>query len=154
MTFHGVSVGALSALLCVFCMCSSSTSRPPDLGDCEAGCDPVTGSGSSTPPQGGGLDSGTGAPIGDASICGLADMHVQTSDALCAPCIVQNCCSQDTSCTDTCTSLLDCTQGCASGDTLCLGACENMWTAGLTAYQAFIQCVQASCTNTCPMLMQ
>jgi hypothetical protein len=127
---------------------------PPMLGDCDSGCDPVTNSGSSSP-QNGVPDAGTSTTTtGDASMCGIADSHVVTSDMLCAPCIVANCCSQDTSCTATCTSLLDCTQECASGDVICLGGCENMWTGGLTAYQAFIQCVQQSCTTTCPMLMQ
>jgi hypothetical protein len=154
MKSRGVALGAFLAWLCLLCMCSSEAPRPPAFGNCDAGCDPVSGTGGSSP-GGGGIDAGTGTTMtGDASVCGIADSQVRAPDALCAPCIIENCCTQDTSCTDNCTALLDCTQSCAVGDTICVGGCENMWTAGFTAYQAFALCLQQSCMNTCPALQQ
>ena len=154
MRFRGIVLGAFLAWLSSLCMCSSPMSRPPVLGNCDGGCDPSTGSGSVSPPTGGTVfDAGSGTTT-DAEICGIADSHVNTSDTLCAPCIIQNCCPQDTACTDNCTSVLDCAEGCAAGDTLCVGNCENLFAAGVGAYQAFALCLQTSCMNTCPALQQ
>ncbi len=143
--------------------CSSSSSRPGELGNCvpvlDGGCNPqVIGGGRGGPADGGGVD--TGLEDVAAGGCGTAQDIVAsvTQNPACTPCIVQDqpngCCAADLACSSEseCLNLLSCIVACNAGDSICIGSCQNQHPTGVTAYDDFAGCLSTVCSPECPSL--
>jgi hypothetical protein len=131
----------------------SSSSHPPEAGDCigtpDAACSVVTssGGGSGAPHGDGGSGSDTGGGEA-ASGCGTAGTLVATSNIECAPCITTSCCQADQDCSNdpSCLAILQCTAG--------INACESSNPKGVADYNDFAACLLQNCNPMCPTLPQ
>jgi hypothetical protein len=103
--------------------------------NCAAECGPAGDAGSSD-----------AAPT-DAGMCG----GYGSSNPTCNTCLDTSCCTQAFGCgaNAQCNALFACTQACAQGDQACLNACSQQFPSGVSAYDAFVGCMNTSCAGKC-----
>lgn len=136
--------------------CSSSSTLPPELGNCtpvgDAACSlPVNNSSGAGPSDGG--SGSDGVAVGDA-VTGCGATLVTTQNTTCIPCIEATCCLDNAACSASaaCTTLAQCTQACTSTDQTCISNCfASVTPAAQTAYDDLSTCLSSQCTG-CPNL--
>ena len=149
---------AVVASVALGAACSSSSSQPPELGDChptgDASCSGGTVGGGGGPGSGdGAVDSG-GAEGG--SSCAAAEAALSAQSPNCGPCVESSCCGSGAACEDLpgttgCLTLVQCMIGC-SGDGACQEQCSLAASgAASTAYQDYSSCLAGQCP-ACPTL--
>jgi len=131
----GVGARGLGVALALATACSSASSRPPLLGDCQAndaGCSTQIGVGGK-----GGDDSGSGASCDQMDLSGSSQ---------CTQCAGQQCCSALTACfNDTeCVNLYDCEEGCG-GVASCVKAECGMYSGALATFNEVETCLIGKC---------
>lgn len=75
----------------------------------------------------------------------------QLGDAPCNTCFEGKCCDKGKACEDdnACRLLLTCISVCPANDQTCVNNCATKNSAGVTKYNAWINCLAASCTTEC-----
>jgi hypothetical protein len=131
----GVGAGLVS--LVVVAACSSSSSRPPLLADCEAndaGCSTQTGAGG----------GGTGGDSGSASSCDQMDF---SGSSQCTQCAALECCPAFTACLiedTTCENLYNCEAACG-GVATCIDTTCAPFTSAAATFNELETCLRGKC---------
>jgi len=147
--------------------CSSTTTLPPPLADCQgardAECSVTTGaSGAGSAGGTGGSDDASTTTDSTTESCGTAATLLQASSQACEPCIETgadsstggSCCSAEQMCGTECQSIIESAVLCG-GSTPCIsnlvnGANSAFSAAAVTAFLDFNDCLIENCHPECP----
>lgn len=159
---------ASSAWCLVALACSSTSTLPPGIPDCQGGKDaqcsvqPGAGGAGSAGGTGGGEDSGTTTTTTTTSDCTNAATTLGATSTMCEPCIqtgagsntgvaccpAYSACGSGTACGDilTCWTIM-CTG--INDNGTCVSGCIDMYPSGATAFSDLSTCLQG-CSPMCP----
>jgi hypothetical protein len=157
---------AWSAWCSVAVACSSQSTLPPELPDCQGGkdaqCSVQPGAGGAGSAGGtGGEDSGTTTTTTTTTAdCSNAATTLGATSALCEPCIETGqgsttgvaCCPAYSDCGTACQDIITCWTIMCTGindNGTCVSGCIDMYPSGATAFMDLSTCLQG-CSPMCP----
>jgi hypothetical protein len=126
------------------------------VGDCLCGstsCPSICGASCAGQYDAGPFDSGMG--ITDSGLVGDTGPSGTDAGGACTACentaTNGTCAPEVTACTQSssCMALLTCLNGCQAGDTSCEAACESTDMAGVSDFNAAVQCIDTQCSSAC-----
>jgi hypothetical protein len=164
---HGIPLSpwACSVWTLVAIACSSTTSLPPPMPDCQGGkglscsVQPATGGAGSAGGSGGDDSGATEGDSAATATCAAAAATIGASSALCQPCIETgaesstggNCCLAYSMCGAACKEIIACAVLCGANNGTCIeDNCVGQNPSGATAFNDFNMCLLENCQPECP----